>query len=112
MSSPSADTPDRRSPCDATSRASIGDVHVPNGLITKNDVIPSRIWPQLTTRGGCMFARKVTLTAIVAVAAMAVAIGQAREGAQGRGGAAGRQGGGPPPAQLKIEMVKPGLYAI
>ena len=59
-----------------------------------------------------MFARKVTLTAIVAVAAMAVAIGQAREGAQGRGGAAGRQGGGPPPAQLKIEMVKPGLYAI
>ena len=54
-----------------------------------------------------MFRRTLTLTAIVAVAAMAVTMGQGRQGA-----AAGRQGGAPPPAQLKIEMVKPGLYAI
>src|SRR5215218_4964990 len=47
-----------------------------------------------------MLRRTVTLTALVVTGAIAVAIGQ------------GRQGGGPPPAQLTIEMVKPGLYAI
>ncbi len=42
----------------------------------------------------------MTLTALVVAGAMTVAIGQG-----------GRQGG-PPPAQLRIEPVKPGLYAI
>jgi cyclase len=47
-----------------------------------------------------MLRRTVTLTALVITGAIAVALGQ------------GRQGGGPPPAQLTIEQVKPGLYAI
>ena len=46
-----------------------------------------------------MGGRTVTLTALVAAGAIAVAIGQGRQG-------------GPPPAQLSIEQVKPGLYAI
>jgi glyoxylase-like metal-dependent hydrolase (beta-lactamase superfamily II) len=58
-----------------------------------------------------MFVRKVTLTALVAVAAMAVAIGQGLAGQQGRAGGGGGQAAAPP-AQLTIEPVKPGLYAI
>jgi glyoxylase-like metal-dependent hydrolase (beta-lactamase superfamily II) len=58
-----------------------------------------------------MLVRRVTLSALVVVAAAVVAIGQAREGGQGREGGRGRQGGAPP-AQLTIEPVKPGLYAI
>src|SRR5687767_10992418 len=49
--------------------------------------------------GAAMGGRTVTLTALVAAGAIAVAIGQGRQG-------------GPPPAQLSIEQVKPGLYAI
>jgi cyclase len=56
-----------------------------------------------------MLLRKLTLTGIVVAATIVVALGQAREGGQGQGG--GRQGGAPP-AQLTIEQVKPGLYAI
>jgi cyclase len=56
--------------------------------------------------------RTLTLVGLVLVAAAAVAVGQGRDGSQGRqGGAPGRQGGAPP-AQLAIQMVKPGLYAI
>jgi cyclase len=47
-----------------------------------------------------MRGRTGTLTALVVAGAVAVAVGQAR------------QGGGPPPAQLTIQQVKPGLYAI
>ena len=53
-----------------------------------------------------MTARRATLSALVIVAAAIVAAAQGREG--GRGGG---QGGGAP-AQLTIQQVKPGLYAI
>lgn len=46
-----------------------------------------------------MVRRTVTLTALVAAGAMAIAAAQGRQG-------------GAPPAQLTIEPVKPGLYAI
>jgi len=61
-----------------------------------------------------MLARTPILTAIIATAALAVALGQGRAGAQGGRSTtapAARQGGAPP-AQLTIEQVKPGLYAI
>jgi hypothetical protein len=51
------------------------------------------------------------LAAVVLVGATAVAIGQGRDANPGRGGQPGRQGG-VPAAQLTIEQVKPGLYAI
>jgi cyclase len=47
-----------------------------------------------------MLTRKAALTAIVLAGTITALIGQAR------------QGGGPPPAQLTIQPVKPGLYAI
>ena len=46
-----------------------------------------------------MFTRRITLTSILLAGAVAVALGQGRQG-------------GAPPAQLTIEQVKPGLYAI
>jgi len=46
-----------------------------------------------------MIRRTVTLTALVVAGALAVVVGQGRQG-------------GPPPAQLTIQQVKPGLYAI
>jgi hypothetical protein len=52
-----------------------------------------------------MMVRRATLSALVIVAAAIVAVAQGREG--GRGGQ-----GGAPPAQLTIQQVKPGLYAI
>ncbi len=55
--------------------------------------------------------RKLILTSIVLLAAAVAAIGQGREGQGSRAGGQGRQGGAPP-AQLTIEQVKPGLYAI
>src|SRR5688572_10294002 len=51
--------------------------------------------------------RSMTLVGLVVAAAVAVTLGQGREG----GGRGGRQGGAPP-AQLTIQQVKPGLYAI
>ena len=48
--------------------------------------------------------RKITLTALVVIAAVVAALGQGREGGGRQGGAA--------PAQLTIQQVKPGLYAI
>jgi glyoxylase-like metal-dependent hydrolase (beta-lactamase superfamily II) len=52
-----------------------------------------------------MVRRRATLSALVVVAAAVVALAQGREG--GRGGQ-----GATPPAQLTIQPVKPGLYAI
>ena len=47
-----------------------------------------------------MLTRQAALTAIVLAGTITALLGQAR------------QGGGPPPAQLTIQPVKPGLYAI
>src|SRR5688500_19005328 len=96
--------------------AETGDAHVPYGRFIETTL--HQRYNREVEDG--MAVRKVTLTLLVAVAAIAVAIAQGREGGgQGRqGGAQGQQGsaqgrqGAAPPAQLTIQQVKPGLYAI
>ena len=89
--------------------AETGDAHVPYGRFIETTL--HQRYNREVEDG--MAVRKVTLTLLVAAAAIAVAFAQGREGGgQGRqGGAQGRQGGAPP-AQLTIQQVKPGLYAI